>query len=145
MKRGLTANLGWIFIIGGIILILISGITAYSLISVFLGFFLRLIYNSEKYKYFKFLNSELLQTCGKSDFQQKALSSCLFGFYRGLIDLLGVILLPFFIIPILNLPWYCNWLIGILYIFALKPIFAKLNETDRVQVKQIVTWYEQES
>lgn len=144
MKRALTANIGWIFITVGLTTMLVVDINLYSLTITFVGFFLRLVYNSEKYKFFKFLNSELLHAYGKSESQQRALSSCLFGFYRGTFDFMAIIILPFFIIPRLDLPWYGDWLIGIVYIVALKPIFTGLDEKDRELIKQIVNNYGQE-
>lgn len=144
MNRASAANIGWILITVGLIIMLAVGDNLYSLTITFIGFFLRLIYNSEKYKFFKFLNSELLHTYGKSEFQQRALSSCLFGFYRSAFDFMAIIILPFFIIPRLDLPWYGDWLIGIVYIVALKPIFTGLDGKERERIKQIVNNYGQE-
>lgn len=138
MIRSLTANLGWAFIIAGIILIAFVGINVYSIIAAFVGFFLRLIYNSEKYKFFKLLSKELLRTYGKSEFQQKTHTVSLWGWYRGAFDFLVIVILPFLIIPMLDLPWYCNSLIGMVYGLALKPIFTRLDDKDRELVKQMI-------
>lgn len=144
MRRALTANIGWLLIIAGLVTIMVVGINLYSLITSFVGFFLRLIYNSEKYKYFKFLSAELLLHYGKSVFQQEARTNYLFGFYRGIVDFLAVIILPFIMIPRLHIPWYCDWLLGIAYILALKPIFSSIDELDKRQIKQIVNGYGRE-
>lgn len=141
MRRGFTANLGWFLIIIGIITMWCLDVNFYSLITIFAGFFLRLIYNSEKYKFFKALNWRLLQIYGKSNFQHKALTSCLYGFYRAVIDLLIVIILPFVIIPMLDIPWYCDYVIGMVYLLALKPIFRDIDYVDKKQIQQIVTAY----
>lgn len=141
MKRHIGAKLGWLFIAAGIISLLIANINPYSLICIFIGFFVRLIYNSEKYKYFKALNLKLLHVYGSSPFQQRVVKYCLTGFYFGIIDFLVVITLPFIIIPMIDLPWYCDSLIAIIYILALKPIFTGLDEIDKEQIDQIVSSY----
>lgn len=141
MKRAITAIVGWILITAGLVAILAVGISIYSLIAIFFGFFFRLIYNSEKYKYFKLLNLELLNAYGKSDFQQKAVSICLFGFYRAVFDFCMIIVLPFIIVPKLSLPWYIDWLIALIYIAALKPIFTGIDTVDSEQIRQMVINY----
>ena len=145
MKRSTGAKVGWLLIAAGVISLLIARINPYSLISIFIGFFIRLIFNSEKYKFFKALNLELLHAFGSSPYQQRARRYSLLGFYFGIFDLLVVIILPFIIIPMINLPWYCDSLIGIVYYLALRPIFAEIDEIDREQIEQIVSSYPTEA
>lgn len=143
MSRFYVSISGWVLIIAGIVLMLTVGVNAYSLITLFVGFFLQLIYNSEGYKYFKYLHLGLLKRYGVSYFQEKAKTKCLVSFYLALIDFLAVIILPFFIIPELNLPWYFDSLIAIVYIVALKPIFSKIDEVDKEQINTLIEAYGQ--
>lgn len=78
---------------------------------------------------------------GTCQTQKMALNACLFGFYKGLIDLLAVIVIPFIVIPRLDFPFYVNSIIGIAYIVSLKPIFKPLDDVDRASADRIVDEY----
>ncbi len=130
MNRFASAILGWILIGIGIVGVCLT----YYLIGlflIFLGFFFRLIYNSEKYKFYKYIHLQLLKEYGSTPDQKKCMSQCLWGFYRGIVDLIFVVILPFFIYPQLNVNGFAGSIIAIVYILALKPIFMPLDTKDR--------------
>ena len=131
MKRKLVSYLGFLFIISGIIIGLFSSWGLVSLIIVFFGLFMRLIYNSEKYKFYKFLHLQILRKIGPTIYQKRCMKSCLIGFYLAIVDLLGVVILPFLIIPGLNWPWYIDFILALICLFFLKPIFSPLDEIDK--------------
>ncbi len=138
MNRGIFAIMGWVAIAIGIgILFLHSPILG--LIIIFVGAFLRLIYNSEKYKFFKYIHLELFREYGSCAIQAYAQRRCLWGFYRGVIDFAAVVILPFFIIPALDLPWYCESIISLVYCFMLRPIFKPLGPQDIELANHIIS------
>ncbi|MBD5211000.1 MAG: hypothetical protein HDS77_07025 [Bacteroidales bacterium] len=130
MARRFLKNIAWPLLLIGVGLIVFN-LRLEGLICCFFGAFMRLVYNSEKYKYFKFLHLELLRECGPSTIQKEALSACLWGFYRSVVDFLIVIIIPFIVIPQLDFAWWGNMIIAIVYFQMLKPIFKGLDDVDK--------------
>ena len=138
MKRNYGRILGWILIIAGAICVWLLGFKPAYLAILFFGFFFRLIYNSEKHKYFKYMETVLrIKNAHPYDIytiypiQRKAL-------YKSAIDFIAVIVLPFFIVPRLNLPWYVDSLIAIIYVIAVMHIFRDMDEQDRNEVDNLI-------
>lgn len=96
----------------------------------FFGFFCRLIYNSEKYYFFKYIEKTvaehhpLLKT-------QKFQSVSRYTLYKRFFDLAVVTVLPFVIVPMLKLNDILEWVIAIVYIAALRFVFSGLGEADK--------------
>lgn len=139
MKRNLAKNLGLSLLAIGILLLLINPVIG--VIVCFIGSFLRLIYNSEKYKWFKYMHLQILERIGPTQFQKEAMHSCLCGFYKACADLLLIIIVPFYLIPKLEVSWWVGWIIGMIYIILLKPIFTKLDDVDQGKANDIISQY----
>lgn len=140
MARKFLSSIAWLLLLVGICLIVFKTYK-WGLVCCFFGAFMRLIYNSEKYKYFNYLHLELLREFGPTLLQKKAKSACLFGFYRGLIDFIIVLVVPFIVVPQFNLPWWAVLLMSIVFILLLKPIFMKLDAVDKKQIAHTIDSY----
>lgn len=143
MKRVIVQWLGLLFIVIGCISVwfLQFRYIVIGLIVLYLGFFLRLIYNSEKYKFYKYVNSKLISAGCHSYFQRSVNRNRIFGLSRASVDLIAVFLLPFLIINLLNLPWYIDSLIAVIYVISLRPIFKDIDSVDRRIADDIVEQY----
>ncbi len=130
MRRYVGANIAWLLLVFGISSLLCFTNHLYGLVLLYLGFFMRLIYNAEKYKFFKYVNLGLLKKMGVCSAQKNIQSLCLWGFYRAVIDTIAIVVLPFIIVPALNWPWYIDTLVAIVYLLSLKPIFSPIDEAD---------------
>lgn len=139
MKRYLAKNLGLLLLAIGALLLFINLDTALTVC--FVGAFLRLIYNSEKYKWFKYIHSQILKRIGPTQFQREAMHTCLWGFYKACADFLLIAIIPFYLIPKLDMSWWIGWIIGVVYVILLKPIFTRLDDVDKGMANDIINQY----
>lgn len=140
MSRMYLNSIAWLLLLVGVVLILFD-IKIWGLICCYLGAFMRLIYNSEKYKFYKYCHIQLLKEFGPTLFQRQSMSTCLWAFYRGLIDFAIIVIIPFFLIPQLDFAWWGNIILAIVYILSLKPIFKGISDEDRQIVDNIIDSY----